>query len=136
MVLTMMRHESKQLLTCKKKFYYVLSIGCFSALPDCSYTSARQDVTVVAMDDILFSRSSNDCKRFCDDARYNFRSILYFFFKIIGKCIFSRAFNCRSYAQKGDRCYLSGDDSVTLQGVPQPVDIGAVYKEKACTRSK
>ena len=67
----------------KKKFYYVLSIGCFSALPDCSYTSARQDVTVVAMDDILFSRSSNDCKRFCDDARYNFRSILYFFFRII-----------------------------------------------------
>ena len=59
-----------------------------------------------------------------------------FFSKIIRKRIFFRAFNCRSYAQKGDRCYLSGDDSVTLQGVPQPVDIGAVYKEKACTRSK
>ena len=120
----------------KKCFIMYCPFVCFSALPDCSYTSARQDVTVVAMDDILFSRSSNDCKRFCDDARYNFRSILYLFFKIIRKCIFSRAFNCRSYAQKGDRCYLSGDDSVTLQGVPQPVDIGAVYKEKACTRSK
>ena len=135
MVLTMMRHESKQLLSCKKKFYYLCKY-CFPALPDCSYTSARQDVTVVAMDDILFSRSSNDCKRFCDDARYNFRSILYIVFEIIRICIFYRAFNCRSYAQKGDRCYLSGDDSVTLQGVPQPVDIGAVYKEKACTRSK
>ena len=93
----------------------VVAFITFSALPDCSYTTARQDVTVVAMDDILFSRAINDCQRFCDDAR---------------------AFNCRSYAQRGDRCYLSGDDSVTLQGVPQPVDIGAVYKEKACTRSK
>ena len=86
-----------------------------TALPDCSYTVAQQDVTVVAMDDILFSRSFKDCQRFCDDAR---------------------AFNCKSYAQKGDRCYLSGDDSITLQGVPQPVEIGAIYKEKVCTRSK
>ena len=83
MVLTMMRHESKQLLSCKKKcFIMYCPFVCFSALPDCSYTSARQDVTVVAMDDILFSRSSNDCKRFCDDARYNFRSILYTFSKL------------------------------------------------------
>ena len=28
----------------------------FAALPDCSYTTAKPDVTVVAMDDILFSR--------------------------------------------------------------------------------
>ena len=88
----MMRHESKQLLSYKKKFYCVLSIGCFSALPDCSYTSARQDVTVVAMDDILFSRSSNDCKRFCDDARYNFRSILYIFFKNYKKTYLFQSF--------------------------------------------
>ena len=67
------------------------------------------------MDDILFSRTSADCQRFCDDAR---------------------AFNCRSYAQKEDRCYLSGDDSMTLPGVPQPVELEAVYKEKICTRSK
>ena len=90
--------------------------SCFlSGLPDCSYTSAKKDVTVVAMDDILFSRTSADCQRFCDDAR---------------------AFNCRSYAQKEDRCYLSGDDSMTLPGVPQPVELEAVYKEKICTRSK
>lgn len=87
---------------------------CAKELPDCSYTSAKQDVTVVAMDDILFSRTANDCQRFCDDAR---------------------AFQCRSFAQKEDRCYLSGDDSVTLDGVPQPVEIGAVYKEKICARS-
>ena len=36
----------------------------------------------------------------------------------------ARAFNCRSLAQKNDRCYLSGDDSVTLPDVSQPTDIG------------
>ena len=99
--------------TFSQKFLYIHIF--FSGLPDCSYTSAKKDVTVVAMDDILFSRTSADCQRFCDDAR---------------------AFNCRSYAQKEDRCYLSGDDSMTLPGVPQPVELEAVYKEKICTRSK
>ena len=64
---------------------------------------------------LLFSRSANDCQRFCDDAR---------------------AFNCRSFAQKADRCYLSGDDSIALPEVTQPVDLGALYREKVCTRSK
>ena len=63
----------------------------------------------------FYSRSANDCQRFCDDAR---------------------AFNCRSFAQKADRCYLSGDDSVTLPEMTQPVDLGALYREKVCTRSK
>ena len=62
-----------------------------------------------------FFRSANDCQRFCDDAR---------------------AFNCRSFAQKADRCYLSGDDSIALPEVTQPVDLGALYREKVCTRSK
>ena len=47
----------------------------------------------------------------------------------------ARAFNCRSFAQKGDRCYLSGDDSSTLHDTPQPEERGATYKEKVCTRS-
>ena len=32
----------------------------------------------------------------------------------------ARAFNCRSFSQKDDRCYLSGDDSVTLPDSAQP----------------
>ncbi len=84
-------------------------------LPDCSYTAAKHGVTVAAMDDMLFSRSASDCQRFCDDAR---------------------AFHCRAFAQKDDRCYLSGDDSINLDGVPQQVEIGAVYKEKVCARSE
>jgi len=87
---------------------------CAKQLPDCSYTQERRDVTVVAMDDILYSRTVQDCERFCDDAR---------------------AFNCRSLSQKDDRCYLSGDDTVTLPSVPQPTEPGSVYKEKVCTRS-
>jgi len=87
---------------------------CSKPLPDCSYTVGSKDVTVVANDDILYSRTVQDCQRFCDDAR---------------------AFNCRSFAQKGDRCYLSGDDSTTLPDTKQPVENGATYKEKVCTRS-
>ena len=56
--------------------------------------------------------------------------------KLTDDCDDARAFNCRSFAQKDDRCFLSGDDSATLGGVPQPVDIGAVYEEKVCTKSK
>nr|XP_040567250.1 uncharacterized protein LOC121116996 isoform X1 [Lepeophtheirus salmonis] len=66
------------------------------------------------MDDVLFSRTVSDCQRFCDDAR---------------------AFQCRSFSQKNDRCYLSGDDSGTLPGIPKPVDPGSVYKEKICSKS-
>ena len=40
---------------------------CTKPLPDCSYTSSKKDVTVVAMDDILYSRTVQDCERFCDD---------------------------------------------------------------------
>ena len=36
----------------------------------------------------------------------------------------ARAFNCRSLSQKDDRCYLSGDDTVTLPSVPQPTEPG------------
>ena len=88
---------------------------CAKALPDCSYTSAKLDVMAVAMDDLLAATSSQECQRHCDD---------------------QRAFNCRSFAQKGDRCYLSGDDSVSLGSSVQHVDIGAIYKEKVCARSE
>ena len=44
---------------------------CTKPLPDCSYTSSKNDVTVVAMDDILYSRTVQDCERFCDDVSSN-----------------------------------------------------------------
>ena len=40
---------------------------CSKPLPDCSYTVGSRDVTVIANDDILYSRTVQDCQRFCDD---------------------------------------------------------------------
>ena len=40
---------------------------CSKPLPDCSYTVETRDVTVIANDDILYSRTVQDCQRFCDD---------------------------------------------------------------------
>ncbi|CAB4063246.1 unnamed protein product [Lepeophtheirus salmonis] len=79
---------------------------CAKPLTDCSYSSANNGFAVISMDDVLFSRTVSDCQRFCDDAR---------------------AFQCRSFSQKNDRCYLSGDDSGTLPGIPKPVDPGSVH---------
>ncbi|XP_023323415.1 uncharacterized protein LOC111697594 [Eurytemora carolleeae] len=79
---------------------------CAKQLPDCAFTQAEKDVTVVAMNDIFYSRT-----------------------------VQARAFNCRSLSQKDDRCYLSGDDSISLPNIPKPTEPGATYKEKACTRS-
>ena len=62
---------------------------CSKPLPDCSYTVGSRDVrkyfnqcetnlptifsllqvTVIANDDILYSRTVQDCERFCDDVR-------------------------------------------------------------------
>ena len=40
---------------------------CSKPLPDCSYTVSSRDLTVIANDDILYSRTVQDCERFCDD---------------------------------------------------------------------
>ena len=40
---------------------------CSKPLPDCSYTVSSRDLTVIANDDILYSRTLQDCERFCDD---------------------------------------------------------------------
>ena len=108
-----------------------------------------QGVSVTAMDDILYSRTVQDCERFCDDVSTAIFPPLYL--PVILKIFQARAFNCRSFSQKGDRCYLSGDDSVTLPDSTQPQESvgpgralssnltrlpqGSSYKEKVCTRS-
>ena len=50
---------------------------CSKPLPDCSYTVGSKDVTVIANDDILYSRTVQDCQRFCDDV-----SLIDFFYKL------------------------------------------------------
>jgi hypothetical protein len=43
---------------------------------------------------------------------------------VLPACAQARAFNCRSLSQKDDRCYLSGDDSLTLIDVALPSEPG------------
>ena len=43
--------------------YSILELSKINAL----LYQAEKDVTVVAMDDILYSRTVQDCERFCDD---------------------------------------------------------------------
>ena len=51
---------------CRDHIDYVEN-QCSKPLPDCSYTVGSRDVTVIANDDILYSRTVQDCQRFCDD---------------------------------------------------------------------
>jgi hypothetical protein len=50
----------------------------------------------------------------------------------------ARGFTCRAftYAMEEKRCYLSGDDSVSLSNAPLVIKRDAVYAEKQCSISK
>ena len=64
-----------------------------------------QGVSVTAMDDILYSRTVQDCERFCDDVSKKEENLTKKR-KKMNKNVQARAFNCRSFSQQGDRCYL------------------------------
>ena len=96
-----------------------------------------QGVSVTAMDDILYSRTVQDCERFCDDVRspsiqqnsnhytnlkhWKQNRLHYFYDNCNESMIFfqARAFNCRSFSQQGDRCYLRWFFSFTLANIVQ-----------------
>ena len=50
----------------------------------------------------------------------------------------ARGFTCRAftYAVEEKRCYLSGDDSISLNNAPLIIKRDAVYAEKQCSISK
>ena len=50
----------------------------------------------------------------------------------------ARGFTCRAftYAMEEKRCYLSGDDSISLSSAPLVIKRDAVYAEKQCSLSK
>ena len=60
------RDGSFSVVCCRDHIDYVEN-QCSKPLPDCSYTVGSRDVTVIANDDILYSRTVQDCQRFCDD---------------------------------------------------------------------
>jgi hypothetical protein len=55
-----------------------------------------------------------------------------------GNCFQARGFTCRAftYAMEEKRCYLSGDDSISLSSAPLGAKRDAVYAEKQCSISK
>lgn len=63
------------------------------------------------MDSLVFAQNIEDCEHKCDK---------------------EFTFNCRSYSMDGKRCFLSGDDSVSLANAALPVKIGSIYGEKKC----
>lgn len=75
----------------------------------------KKDVGVVSMDQLQFALNPDDCQMQCDK---------------------ETTFNCRAYSITSNRCYLSGDDSVSLLGPgilnPLPRRPGATYAEKKC----
>nr|CAD7262146.1 unnamed protein product [Timema shepardi] len=89
---------------------------CVRSLPDCRY-NVRQGSAVISMDELQFAASQGECEALCDQAR---------------------GFTCRAftYSAGEKRCYLSGDDSVSLSNAPLILKREAVYAEKQCSISQ
>ncbi|KAJ9581100.1 hypothetical protein L9F63_023721, partial [Diploptera punctata] len=89
---------------------------CVRSLPDCRY-NVRQGSAVISMDELQFAASQGECEALCDQAR---------------------GFTCRAftYAVEEKRCYLSGDDSTSLNNAPLVIKRDAVYAEKQCSISQ
>ncbi|XP_047103996.1 uncharacterized protein LOC124722900 [Schistocerca piceifrons] len=89
---------------------------CVRSLPDCRY-NVREGSAVISMDELQFAANQAECEALCDQAR---------------------GFTCRSftYAKNEKRCYLSGDDSLSLNNAPLLIKRDAVYAEKQCSISQ
>ncbi|KAK7068490.1 hypothetical protein SK128_019532, partial [Halocaridina rubra] len=89
---------------------------CARTLPDCRY-DVQNDVMIISMDALEFAATQDDCESLCDKTRY---------------------MTCRSYTYDpaAKRCYLSGDDSVSLNKTVLPIKANVVTGEKMCTVSQ
>ncbi|XP_076355850.1 uncharacterized protein LOC143249601 isoform X2 [Tachypleus tridentatus] len=88
---------------------------CTSSTPiTCKYEQ-RPERTVVSMDFLQFGNTAEDCER---------------------KCTEEATFNCRAYTFLANKCYLSGDDVISLGGIELPVKQSAIYGEKQCVVDK
>ncbi|KAG7162250.1 putative PAN domain-containing protein 5 [Homarus americanus] len=86
---------------------------CTRMLPDCRY-AVQNDAMVISLDVLEFANVQTDCESLCDS---------------------SRIMTCRSYTfdPTEQRCYLSGDDAVSLNKTVLPYKKGVVTGEKQCT---
>ena len=83
-------------------------------LPDCRYDPPERGVSVLTPDSLDFANSVATCELACTN---------------------ERRFVCRSYTfdRERNRCYLSGDDAVSLGRVTLPPLLDAVTSQRVCT---
>lgn len=107
---------------CAEKTYKVHLLLCFRSNnsklktptktgPSTCLYETKVDVGVISMDSLIFANNIEDCQFKCDK---------------------EHTFNCRSYSIIDKRCFLSGDDSVSLSSSSLPVKFGSLYGEKKC----
>uniref|UniRef100_T1JZ41 ZP domain-containing protein n=1 Tax=Tetranychus urticae TaxID=32264 RepID=T1JZ41_TETUR len=84
---------------------------CAAPGPTACLYDTKPNVAVITMDSLVFAHNIEDCEHKCDK---------------------EYTFNCRSFSIDSQRCFLSGDDSVSLSHASLPVKHGAMYGEKKC----
>ncbi|GFY44624.1 uncharacterized protein TNIN_241301 [Trichonephila inaurata madagascariensis] len=84
---------------------------CAASAPTSCRYDIRPGLSIISMDSLQFASSSDDCQVQCDS---------------------EATFNCRAYTYTSNRCFLSGDDSVSLGPIVLPEKPGATYGEKKC----
>ena len=87
---------------------------------------------------IKTARALNHSKMLDDCSRNNSNKILRYIFYITTEFFQASAFTCRAFtfSKEENRCYLSGDDSISLSNAPLTIRPHAVYAEKQCSISK
>ncbi|KAG8201928.1 hypothetical protein JTE90_027405 [Oedothorax gibbosus] len=84
---------------------------CAASAPTSCRYDIRPGLSIISMDSLQFASSNDDCQIQCDS---------------------EATFNCRSFTYTNNRCFLSGDDSVSLGPIVLPEKPGATYGEKKC----
>lgn len=72
---------------------------------------AKRETGVITMDSLIYADNLVDCQQKCDK---------------------ETTFNCRAFSLSGNKCYLSGDDTISLANSALPSKPGFVYGEKHC----
>lgn len=84
---------------------------CAPPSPSACLYETRSDTSVITMDSLIFANGVDECQSKCDK---------------------EHTFNCRAYSIMDKKCFLSGDDSISLLNSQHPSKPGSLYGEKKC----
>lgn len=86
---------------------------CATPGPSSCIYETKKNLGIISMDALKFAQTAQDCQM---------------------KCNQEATFNCRSYSFHEQRCFLSGDDSVSLNSnlIKLPMKQGWLFGEKKC----